>query len=152
PLRGDAKPTFGSLQGSAGVEPAAGPSGEAGTALSFDGQKGRVRYAIPYFPERDWTVIVRVSVRALPEGRIGQVFSAWAGPMDDPLRITVDGGRLFARIEAGRGFSTDAVPFRPGEWLHVAAVKSGAKLTLCLNGEERASAAVPEEVYSEAGN
>jgi hypothetical protein len=151
-LRGEARPSFGSLVDTAGVEPAAGPSGEARTALSFDGQKGRVRYAIPYFPERDWTVVIRVSVRALPEGRIGQVFSAWAGPMDDPLRITVDGGRLFARIEAGRGFSTDGVPVRIGEWTQVAAVKSGAKLTLHVNGDEKTSAGVPEEVYSEAGS
>jgi len=39
---------------------------------------------------------------------------------------------------------------RIGEWFHVAAVKAGAKLFLYVDGAERSSAAVPEEVVSEA--
>lgn len=76
--------------------------------------------------------------------------SAWAAPMDDPLRITIEGGRLFARIEAQRAYSTQGIPLESGRWIKVAAVKSGRRLTLFVDGEERASAEAPEEVYSEA--
>jgi hypothetical protein len=152
PLRGDAKPAYGALLDAAGVETAAGPAGDAGGGLAFDGEQGRVRYAIPYFPQRDYTVTVRFAPRAFPEKRIAQVFSAWAAPGDDPLRITIDGGRLFARIEAQRGFSTEGVPLERGTWVAVAAVKQGAELKLYVGGEERARAAVPEEVDSEAAS
>jgi hypothetical protein len=153
PLHGDAKPSYGAFQDAAGVEPAAGPTGEAGAALVFDGEKGRVRYAVPFFPERDYSVVVRVSVRAFPEKRIAQVFSAWAAGSDDPLRITVDGGKLFARIETpGGSYSTQGVPLEVGKWIHAAAVKAGTKLALLVDGEERASVQAPEEIYSEAQN
>ncbi len=153
PLHGDAKPSFGTLQDAAGVEPAAGSSGEAATALALDGEKGRVRYAIPFFPERDYSVVVRFALRAFPEKRIAQVFSAWAAGSDDPLRITVDGGKLFARIETpGGSYSTQGVPLEAGKWIHAAAVKAGTKLALFVDGEERASVQVPEEIQSEAQN
>ena len=44
---------------------------------------------------------------------------------------------------------SDAV--EPGKWIHVAAVKRGARLALYVDGEEKASATTPAEVYSEAG-
>jgi DUF1680 family protein len=151
PLRGDPAPARGALVDAAGVAPAAGPAGEPGGALAFDGEKGRVRYAVDEFPSRNYSVSIRAAVRALPEGRIAQVASAWAGSMDDPLRITIDGGKVSARIEAeGRVFATEGVPVRLGEWMRVAAVKSGTVLILYIDGEERARAAVPEEVVSEA--
>jgi hypothetical protein len=148
-LRGGPEPSHGLLMDSAGVARAEGPRGPA---VSFDGEKGRIRYAVPWFPERDCTVSVRFCPTAFPEGRIGQVFSAWAAGMDDPLRIVVDGGKLFARIEAQGVFGTEGIPLERGKWIHVAAVKAGPKLTLWVDGEERASARVPEEVASQATN
>jgi hypothetical protein len=135
-----------------GASPGAGPGGEAGGALCLDGVKGRVRYALPFFPEADYTVAVRVSVRGFPQGRIAQVFSAWSSSMDDPLRITVEGGRISARIEAGGVYSTQGVDVPQGEWFHVAAVKRGSKLVLYVGGEERTSQGVPAVVCSSAEN
>ncbi|MBI4604988.1 MAG: glycoside hydrolase family 127 protein [Planctomycetes bacterium] len=151
-LRGSAAPEHGLLLDQQGVAPAAGPAGEAGGALAFDGEKGRVRYEVPWFPERDYSVALRFAPRSFPQGRIAQLFSAWAAGMDDPLRITVDGGKLSARIEAGGGWSAGGAPLEAGKWVHVAAVKSGPKLTLYVDGEERGSAQVPEEVYSDAAS
>jgi hypothetical protein len=152
PLRGDAVPSHGLLQDLRGAEPAPGPSGDPGTALRLDGETGRVRYAIPWFPDRDYSVAIRVSLRSFPRGRIGQIFSSWAGSMDDPLRITIDGGRLFARIEARGTFSTEGVEIAVDRWVHVAAVKAGNRLLLYVDGEVRSSGAVPEEVVSRAEN
>ena len=68
---------------------------------------------------------VRVRIDSDAQGRIGQIFSAWAAGMDDPLRLVVENGKLFARIEAGGGFGTPGVPIDAGRWHHVAAVKRG---------------------------
>ena len=86
---------------------------------------------------------VRVRVDQVRKGRVGQIFSAWAAGMDDPLRLVVDNGKLFARIEAGAGFGTTGVPIDTG-WHHVAAVKRGATLTLFLDGQRAGSCAAPE--------
>ncbi len=152
PLRGEPRPSRGALLDATGVKPAPGPAGDPKSGVAFDGKRGRIRYAIPYFPEREYTVLVRVAPGEFPEGRIAQIFSAWAKAMDDPLRITIEGGRIFARIESGRGFSTEGIPLQRGRWIHVAAVKSGSKLTLIIDGEEKSSVEVPEEVYSDAQN
>jgi hypothetical protein len=152
PLRGDAAPRTGALIDQTGAGPAAGPRGEPATAVALDGARGRLRYAVPVFPERDCTAALWVKPLAFPEGRIAQVLSAWAGPMDDPLRITIEGGRLFARLESGEAYSTEGVPIRAGEWIHVAAVKRGPRLALHVDGEERAAVAVPEVVFSDAGS
>ena len=64
--------------------------------------------------------------------------------MDDPLRLVVDNGKLFARIEAGGGFATPGVPIDTGHWHHVAAVKHGPRLTLFLDGQPAGSSAAPE--------
>jgi hypothetical protein len=67
--------------------------------------------------------------------------------MDDPLRLTVDRGRLFARMEAaGRAYGTAGVPLALNEWHHIAAVKSGSKLKLYVDGTLRAAADVPAAV------
>jgi hypothetical protein len=152
PLRGGPRPARGTVIDSRGLAPAPGPSGDAAGATAFDGASGRVRYAIPWIPERDWTVAARVFIEKLPEGRLGQVASAWTAGMDDPLRIVVDGGKLFLRIEAGRQYSTEGVPVRAGVWMRVAAVKAGARMTLYVDGEARASAEAPEELWSEAAS
>lgn len=68
--------------------------------------------------------------------------------MDDPLRLCVDGGRLFARIEAGGGYSTPGFPLQPGRRYHVAVVKDAGELRLHVDGELVSSAVVPENLGS----
>ena len=41
-------------------------------------------------------------------------------------------------------------PLEAGRWVHAAAVKDGARLTLYLDGVARGATAVPAEVYSDA--
>jgi len=56
---------------------------------------------------------------------LGQVFSAWCGPGDDPLRIVVQDGQLSVTCEAGpAGAATGGLPLAPGEWHWVTAAKS----------------------------
>jgi hypothetical protein len=150
-LRGEPQPRFGALAGAEGLQPAEGVGGQTNQAVELNGAKGMIVYALAEFPEEDYSCSAWVRVARLPEGRLGQVFSAWAGPMDDPLRVCVGQGRLFARLEtAGQGFSTEGVVIEAGRWYHVAAVKQGAKLTLFLDGAARASATVPAEIHSAA--
>ena len=64
--------------------------------------------------------------------------------IDDLLRLVVENGKLFARIEAGGGFGTPGVPLDTGRWHQVAAVKRGATLTLILDGQPAGSCPAPE--------
>ena len=70
--------------------------------------------------------------------------------MDDPLRLTVDDGKLFARIEAQRVFTTRGVRITPGAWHHVVAVKSGPKLILYLDGRAQETIEVPAALNTAA--
>ena len=70
--------------------------------------------------------------------------------MDDPLRLVIDKGKLFARVEAGAGFSTAGVPVETNRWMSVAAVKRAGVLTLCLEGRAAASCTVPEQITTQA--
>ncbi len=114
----------------------------AGTQVN--GRDQMLMFSVGEWPEEDFTVMVRVRIDELPHGRIAQVFSAWAGPMDDPLRIVVDDGKVFARIEAGGSFGTPGVPINAGQWHHLAAVKRGATLQLFLDGKVAGSSPAPE--------
>jgi len=78
------------------------------------------------------------------------MLSLWAGGMDDPLRLTVDGDKLFARIEAQRVFTTKGVPVGAGRWRHVAAVKAGARLALYLDGQLQETIEVPAALNTAA--
>ena len=135
PLRGDVTPTYGKLVETKGWQAAAGPEGVADRSIAPDGKAGMVKYAISRFPEEEFSVAVWVSITELPERRMGQIFSAWAGGQDDPLRLTVENGKLNARIESRCGScQTPAVSIEPGKWHHVAAVKQDCRLTLYVNG------------------
>jgi len=142
-LRGDAAPQFGEMK-------SARFSNRDGEGTEINGRDQMLVYAVPAWPEEDFTVSVRVLIREHPPKRIGQVFSAWAGGMDDPLRMVVDGGKLFARVEAGAAFSTPGVPVQPGRWYTVAAVKQGATLRLYLDGKSVGSCGVPEFMTTQA--
>lgn len=142
------EPSIGRRIELAGARPAVGPAGDAGAALALDGERGRIKYAVDEFPEEDFTVAVRFYLEALPEGRLGQVFSAWTAPSDDPLRLVIDRGRLYARIEAGAGYSTEGAPVATGRWYTAVAVKEGARLTLYLDGKPAGAATVPYAIRS----
>ena len=91
----------------------------------------------------DFSVSFQVKVHSFPEKRLGQLFSAWCAPGDDPLRITIDGGLLYARIEAAQNASTGGATISKDTWCHVAAVKEGNTLTLFLNGQAVAAINAP---------
>jgi len=121
---------------------------ESGTEVN--GRDQMLIYSLPTWPEEDFTVCVRVNISELPQKRIGQVFSAWAGGMDDPLRLVVDAGKFFARIEAGGGFSTPGAPIETGRWYSVTATRRGATLTLFVDGREVGSCTAPEFMTTQA--
>ena len=136
-LCGEETPKFGELL-------AAKHGAHTAEGTKLNGRDQMLVYSIPVWPEEDFTVAVRVRVDEMPKGRIGQVFSAWAAGMDDPLRLTVEGGKLSARVEAGIFLSTSGVAIAAGEWHHVAAVKQGTRLELFLDGQPAGSCAAPE--------
>ncbi|MCX6926099.1 MAG: glycoside hydrolase family 127 protein, partial [Verrucomicrobia bacterium] len=135
-LRHDERPRFG--------EPLSSKSGARGAdGTQVKGRDQMLVYAVPAWPEEDFTVSVRVRLDEMPKGRLGQIFSAWAAAMDDPLRLVVEQGKLFARIEAGGVFGTPGVPIDAGRWHHVCAVKRGETLALFLDGQPAGSCAAP---------
>lgn len=135
-LRSDAPPAFGRMLRASFTRQDA-----EGTTLN--GRDQMLVYAVPAWPEEDFTVAARIRLENLPTNRIAQVFSAWCGAMDDPLRLVIDGGRLFARIEAGGVFSTPGVPVTAGGWRAVAAVKRSGTLTLYVDGRPAGSTPAP---------
>jgi hypothetical protein len=142
-LRGTDAPQFGELKSAKFSS-----RDESGTEVN--GRDEMLVYSAPAWPEEDFTVSVRVNIKEHPQRRIGQVFSAWAGGMDDPLRLVVDGGRLFARIEAGGGFSTPGAPVETGRWYSVAATKRGGTLALFVDGRAVGSCTAPEFTATQA--
>ncbi len=142
-LRDDAPPQFGELK-------AAKFSARDAEGTEVNGRDQMLIYAVPAWPDEDFTVSLRVLVKEHPRQRLGQVFSAWAGGMDDPLRIVVDGGKLFARVEAGGAFGTSGLTIETNRWYAVAAVKRGAQLTLHVDGKAVVSCTVPEFLTTQA--
>jgi hypothetical protein len=148
-LVGEAKPRFGRLVLGKGCQPAAGIDGKPNGAVQLDGKEGMLVWGIRQFPSYEYTVALWFA-HEQKEGRFGQVFSAWARGLDDPLRICLDKDKLYARIEAGNQYSTPGISVEPRRWHHVAAVKSGPQFTLYLDGKQAASIQVPVEVVSSA--
>lgn len=149
-LRGRPEPEHGTLHRARGLAPAAGVKGEGGTAVETDGREGMLTYTFEEFPDEDYAAAVWVNLKQAPVGKTGQVLSAWTASMDDPLRMCVEGGKLFARIEAGQGYSTAGFALEPGQWRHVVAVKSGAELRLYVDGVRRGTVTVPLFIHSQS--
>ncbi len=150
PLDGNGMPSFGVLVSETGTAPAEDRFGREGGAVAFPGSGCGITYGLALFPERDFTFLAWVCPAGLPADRLQQVFSAWCAGMDDPLRVAVQGDKLFARIEAHHAYGTAGVPIENGKWIHVAAVKRGPRLELYVGGELRAHVEVPEYVFSQA--
>ncbi|NQT15122.1 MAG: glycoside hydrolase family 127 protein, partial [Planctomycetes bacterium] len=151
PLSGNVTPEYGELVAAEGWTPATGPGDRPDTAVELDG-KNMLKYKLVHFPEEEYTVSIWVAVTRFPESRYGQVFSAWCAGGDDPLRLVVQEGKLFARIEAGGGWGTEGVELEPSRWYHVVGVKNREKLTLHVDGQARSSAKAPRLVWSGAGD
>ncbi len=148
-LDGDGSPSYGRLLESVNAQPAADRWGNPRGALRFTGD-GKLRYAAPVFPVEEYTFLAWICAEDPGTDRLAQVFSAWAKPGDDPLRVVVEKGRLFARIEGGPGAGTGGVPVTYGAWTHVAVVKSGFALALYVNGERRQEVNAPIYWYTAA--
>ncbi len=120
-------------------------------AVKLNGRDEMRTFPLPDgFMRGDTTVSVRVQVDEMPDKRIAQVFSAWCAAGDDPLRLVVENGQIFARVEGGRGAATGGVTISAGTWHHVAAVRESDVLTLFLDGQPVASAAMPEKLKSKS--
>jgi hypothetical protein len=117
--------------------------------ISFNGQEKQI-FPLGDWPEEDYSVTVRFRLRSFPTNRLGQIFSAWTAPMDDPLRLTVENGKLSARLEAGGAYATPNAPVELGRWYEVTAAKRGPRLSLIIDGNDRGSSSVPEWVLTKA--
>jgi hypothetical protein len=146
-LRGDVVPQRGILKRATSFAAVRGPGG---LAVRLNGKDQILVYALPQDFGEDYSVAVRFRLASLPKGRIGQIFSGWAAPMDDPLRITVEDEKLFARIEAKQNYSTKGLRIESGIWHHVGAIKSGSSLKLYLDGVLQETVPVPLIVSTNA--
>ena len=146
-LAGNGTPAFGRLEKAKGLSPTPGVHGEENGAVRFDGNSA-LRYALPYFPEDGYSFQAWICPEDVSGDGLQQVFSAWCNGGDDPLRVCMQGEKLFARIEGGGFHGTPGVDVKQGAWAYVAAVKAGDRLTLFVDGEARASAPVPVWVHS----
>jgi hypothetical protein len=149
-LDGNGRPAHGELAAAEHVEPADDRKGATGGAVRFNGKDSKLVYRLAEFPEEDYSVCAWIRVEKLASKMYQQVFSAWAGPMDDPLRVCVTGDSVQARIEAEQTYATPAFKIETGRWIHVAAVKQGAELRLYVDGESRGATNVPEVIVSAA--
>jgi len=136
-LRGEEAPKYGELI-------AAKHEARTAAGTKLNGRDQMLVYSIPVWPEEDFTVALRVRIDEMPKGRLGQIFSAWAAGLDDPLRLTVENGKLFGRIESGQLLGTPGVPISAGAWHQIIAVKNGNALKLFLDGQPAGSCAAPQ--------
>lgn len=130
-----------------GINP---PTQQTITLLSLDGLSQKALLGFPRFPEDDYTAILTARILQSPTNRIGQLISAWVASMDDPLRLCYDGKQVFARIEAGQGYSTAGSPVELNHWYQFAVIKRGASLELFIDGVRKATASVPGSLSSSA--
>ena len=127
PLTGSGAPSYGELLAAEAIEPCEGPDGSLDGAVRFDGSASMLRYALPHWPEEDYSLAVWVRPGDCSADRLHQIFSAWRRPMDDPLRVYLRRGQLIAGWEAnGQGAGTPGIYLPSGEWCHVAVVKAAS--------------------------
>jgi len=150
-LAGDGTPRHGVLDHAQGLAAVEGHDGMPGGAVAFDGTTSELRYALPWFPQEDYSFTAWVRADDVVSGGFQQVFSAWCRGGDDPLRVTVEKGEISARIEAATGYvRTPGVALEAGKWVHVAAVKEGGTLTLYLDGNPAGNTGAARRVVSDS--
>ncbi len=152
PLDGDGTPSYGTLDTQRDITAAMDRKGNPTGAIACNGATSKLTYEVGEFPGEDYTVCIWACPEGLPTDRNQQIFSAWAVPVDDPLRIVVNDHAVFARIEGSTGAGSEGIRLENGQWVHLAAVKEGAVLTLYVNGEARATCAAPAQLFSAAHN
>ncbi len=146
-LDGNGKPAYGYMEKSVNVKPARDRRNRPGKAVKL-GPKSMLLYRIPYFPEREFSFVAWVKPEGLPTKHLAQVFCAWSRSLDDPLRVVLEGTKLYARVEAGSISSTEGVEVQEGKWIHIAATKEGPTLKLYVNGKKTGSAEVPDKDFT----
>ena len=129
---GKPAPAYGFVDLATGVSPASDRHGKPEGAIQLDG-KGQIRYKTPGMPGDNYTVSVWFRVDTAQQ-HMAQVFSAWSKFGDDPLRLVIDKGNVYARIEGAGGANTKGTPVTLGKWTHVAAVKAGGNLKFYVDG------------------
>ena len=136
PLDADQLGSIGQLLESHGVQPAPDRLGNAGGAAWFDGVQSRMRVALPYFPEREFTLSlwVKPDPQQPEPPREGRIVSAWAEVLDDPVRVSFSRDGLSAGVENGRIWRTDAFPLSADRWTHAAVVRTDYDLRLFIDG------------------
>ncbi len=148
PRRPDAAGQWGEAPGvlleASGFSAARDREGKENGAIEFSGN-GKIRYATPGgFPQGSFTISVwfradetgkKLNPTDRPHDRMQQIVSAWCESTDDPIRLTLQRGKVSARIEAGHGFMTPEVPIEPGRWYHAVVVKTPERLRLYLDGK-----------------
>lgn len=139
------EPAYGYLDLARNVVAAADREGREGGAVAVS-RGGMLRYKVPAFPAEDYTMVAWFAADELPEGGLSQLFCAWARGGDDPLRVVIEGGHLFARIEGGGSANSSGHALTAGEWTHVAAVKKGASLALYVNGKRVSQTFAPSSL------
>ena len=70
--------------------------------------------------------------------------------MDDPVRLCIENGKLFARIESGQAYSTGGHDVEEGRWYTLAVVKKGTDLRLYVDGKQRGHSTVPLLIRTQA--
>jgi len=143
PLHGTSEPVFGNLDKPVNLPAVKDRNDRDDGAIECDGSNMLV-YKVEEFPEEDFSVAIWINILELPKNHLGQIFSAWCGPGDDPLRIVIDNGKLFARIEnPGHGSATEGVSISTNAWHHIAAVKAGPHLKFYVDGAQKTECDAP---------
>lgn len=156
PLAGQPEAEYGKLLEARHIGSAAGVDDRENGAIEFDGQSSLLRYGVPKFPVEQYTLVVRCRIDASAfaasrAGRVQQVASAWCASADDPLRLCLENGKLFARLESpSGGASTAGVPVESARWYHLVLVKDGARMRLFVDGQQRAEAIGPVAPVTQA--
>jgi hypothetical protein len=145
-LATSAEPAYGQIDQAEEVAFVAGEAGGPAGSAQVQGGKTHLIYKVRRFPD-DYSLSIWVKFNQLPSG-LGQIVSGWCKGGDDPLRLCVDGGKLFARIEGMGGASTAGVDLPIGRWVALAVVKRGDSLRLFMDGKEVTKTGAPKRLMS----
>jgi DUF1680 family protein len=148
-LQGSPEPSYGKLVSATGWKATSGPGDTADGAIELDGTSGMLVYALRAFPQSEYSLSLRFSAQRV-NGPFGQVFSAWSRGGDDPLRLCIDAGKLFLRVEAGSFYSTSGFAVTENTWYHLCVVRRANELTLYVDGQPVETLRIPAAIPSSA--